>query len=138
MHTKNQTTPQTEQQKLLKSWIHIAALADEFPDCTATAEKVYSYMLCKYVFFSKRSQQYFESQEEIAKGCRASIAPTKLAIKWLKENKLIDVTKRRGSLHFNNQYVVHDRYAIYKDKEKIVTERPRQFFVDDEDEPPPF
>lgn len=135
MHNTNQTN-QTEQQKLLKSWIHVAALADQYPDCTATAEKVYSYMLCKYVFFNKRKQLYFESQEEIARGARTSVAPTKLAIKWLKENKLIDVTKKKGSLHFNNQYVVHDRYGIYKEKQTL--EPPRPSWIDDDEEPPPF
>lgn len=128
-------TKSLPEQKLLKSWIHVAALADEFPDCTLTAEKVYSYMLCKYIFFSKRSQTYFESQEEISRGARASIAPTKLAIKWLREKGLIGVTKKKGSLHFNNQYVVHDKYGIYQKNETVVAVPPKQKWVDEDDVP---
>lgn len=129
-NTKNQS-----ENKLLKSWIHVAALADEFPECTATAEKVYSYMLCKYVFFSKRNQQYFESQEEISRGVRASIAPTKIAIKWLRSKDLILVTKKKGSMHFNNQYVVKDRYCIYQDKEKVSQGKTTQVLVEEDGVP---
>lgn len=123
------------EQKLLKSWIHVAAIADEFPECTYTAEKVYSYMLCKYIFFSKRNQTYFESQEEISRGARASVAPTKLAVKWLRENGLIIVTKKKGSLHFNNQYVVHDRYGIYQKNETVVERQHKQNWVDEDGVP---
>ena len=123
------------EQKLLKSWIHVAAIADEFPECTYTAEKVYSYMLCKYIFFSKRNQTYFESQEEISRGARASVAPTKLAIKWLREIGLIIVTKKKGSLHFNNQYVVHDRYGIYQKNETVVERQHKQDWVDEDGAP---
>ena len=133
--TMQNNTKNLPEQKLLKSWIHVAALADEFPDCTLTAEKVYSYMLCKYIFFSKRSQTYFESQEEISRGARASIAPTKLAIKWLRENGLISVTKKKGSLHFNNQYVVHDKYGIYQKNETVTTVPFKQKWVDEDDVP---
>lgn len=138
----------TRQNKLLDSWTAIPAILDQYTDCTLATAWVYSYMLCKYQWFKSKQQQYFESQSEISKSARVSLSSTKLAIKYLKDKQLIEVTKKKGAMHFNNQYVVKDVYGVYN---KLNSTRPalpsqsrtnstRKLFIEEleDDTPPPF
>jgi len=93
-------------------------------------------MLCKYTWFRKNGKDYYESQESISEGSRTAIASTKTAIKWLRENGFIVVTKKKGSLHFNNQYVVKDTYGVYSRQKDGINKK--MFAQELDDIEPPF
>lgn len=111
---------------LLDSWVVVPAILDQHKDCTLATAWVYSYMLCKYQWFKSKKQEYFESQTEISKSARVSHASVKLAIKYLKDKALIEVSKKKGSMHYNNQYVVKDVYGVYSKLNKPAPTLPSQ------------
>ena len=140
-----------QQNNLLDSWVVVPAILDQYQDCTLSTAWVYSYMLCKYQWFQSKKQAYFESQLEISKSARVSHASVKLAIKYLKDKALIEVTKKKGSMHFNNQYVVKDVYGVYSKLNKPTptlpnqdTRKPyygppsRRLFIEELEDQPPF
>lgn len=147
MHTKNQTAAQTET-KLLKRWSYVVGIVDEFEDCTYTTAIVYSYMLCKYVWFRTLKQDYFETQEQIATSSRIALRSTKTAIKWLTAKGFLKIKKNGRGLSCNNVYEVVDKYDCYTDiqKPKATKEAPKPspkllddrpaWMLDDDDVPP--
>lgn len=97
------------------NFTYTTSVFKEFPDCSYTTAIVYSYMLHKY----QMNPEYVESQESISIQSRCSIARTKIAIKWLKDQNLIAISKAKNSKFNENQYVVHDRYGLYSERSNI-------------------
>lgn len=113
------TVQTQETNKKLHKVTLIYALMDEFPEeATLHTTNVYSYMLCKYNWFSSNDKEYFETQETIAEGCRISLSAVKTAIRFLIKHKLITITKVEGKAFNKNKYTVVDRYDIYVKKEE--------------------
>jgi hypothetical protein len=128
-----QTPNKPVSDKRLDSFIWIPKIMDEEGVSFGVAN-VYSYMLCKYTWFNGQGKTYYETQDKISEGARTAIASTKTAIKWLSQNGFIEISKRKGGLHFNNQYVVHDRYGIYNKSSNsrptvIPKPAPRKLFI---------
>ena len=79
-----QTTPTTTSTNKLHKITLIYSLMDEFPEeVSLHTANVYSYMLCKYNWFNSKKQDYFETQETIAEGCRVSLSAVKTAVRFL-------------------------------------------------------
>jgi len=131
--TKSNDTNQTNQtkQKLLPKITLIYALMDEYPEVTLTTATVYSYLLCKYTWFNSQKKEYFESQPEIVRGSRVSLSAVKVAVKFLEQNGLVKVMKRKTLAFNKNLYSVFDKYKIYdKIKPKVAT-KARQSYTED-------
>lgn len=112
------TVQTKETNKKLPKITLIYSLMDEFKEeATLHVANVYSYMLCKYNWFSSNSKDYFETQETIADGCRVSLSAAKVAIRFLIKHKLITVDKVKGKEFNKNKYTVVDRYGVYVKKE---------------------
>lgn len=114
MALQNNPTIQTNESKpkLLNRITLSYGLIDEYNASLNTAV-VYSYMLCKYMWFKSKDKEFFESQPEIVKGSRVSLTVLKAAIKYLVEIKLITIKKRKAQNFTLNVYTVVDRYGIY-------------------------
>lgn len=106
---------QTEDKKYLTRVTYSFEITRDYKDCKVTTALVYSYMLCRYEFFKSKNQQFFESTAEMADSINISESTVRLAIDWLKANDFVDVSKKKGMKHFNNCYVVHDKYNLYSD-----------------------
>lgn len=106
--------------KKLQSIRFVFGIMDEFNDCTYCCALVYSYLLCKYQWFSSKGQDFFESQATIAESCRSKQSSVKLAIKFLTERNVVKVLKGKGYGNNNNVYVVEDRYKIYNNPDKVL------------------
>lgn len=117
-----QTQTQPQDKSKLDSFIWVPKIMDDH-DVSFGVTNVYSYMLCKYTWFCKQGRDYYESQESISEGSRTAIASTKTAIKWLRENGFIMVTKKKGALHFNNQYIVKDTYCVYSRQKDVPNKK---------------
>lgn len=91
----------------------VFGIMDEYEDCTYCHAIVYSYLLCKYSWFSKQNKEYFESQETIAESCRSKYGSVRGSIRWLESKGLVKVTKIKTKQHNKNAYIVEDRYAEY-------------------------
>ena len=85
---------------------------NEYPDCSYATAIVYSYMLSQH----QKQNEFVESQDSISINSGCSIARTKTAIKWLKDQGLITISKAQNSFFNENQYTVHDRYGVYCDR----------------------
>lgn len=115
MALQNNQTIQTNESKpkLLNRITLSYGLIDEYNASLNTAV-VYSYMLCKYMWFKSKDKEFFESQPEIVKGSRVSLTVLKASIKFLVEKGLITIKKRKAQNFTLNVYTVVDRYGIYE------------------------
>jgi len=111
MTQENQT--QTDDKKYLTHASYSFEITREYKDCKVTTALVYSYMLCRYEFFKSKNQRFFESTAEMADSINISESTVRLAIDWLKANGFVEVSKKKGMKHFNNCYVVQDKYNLY-------------------------
>lgn len=113
MESKQNNQTNEPKQKLLKRITLSYGLIDEYNASLNTAA-VYSYMLCKYMWFKSKDKEFFESQPEIVKGSRVSLTVLKASIKFLVEKGLITIKKRKAQNFTLNVYTVVDRYGIYE------------------------
>lgn len=102
------------------SWSRIPNALYTFDGLSPLGKLLYCYMLQRYKFFSKESDRgYFETQEQIAKNCNASITATKEAMKKMVDLGWLVVAKKKQKGHvFNNVYEVKDVFNIYENEEK--------------------
>jgi hypothetical protein len=78
----------------------------------ASHKLVYSYMHSKYCYMKSTNQEYFESQESIAKECGLSLRTVSTKVKELKNIGVIVVTKDKcASCYQKNVYVVNDMWG---------------------------
>lgn len=75
---------------------------------TADFKLIYAYMYDKAVFFSKRKQPYFETQELIALQCNCAEKTVRRAINIFKAAGIIMVNKQKGKSYLKNQYFIKD------------------------------
>lgn len=75
---------------------------------TADFKLIYAYMYDKAVFFSKRKQPYFETQELIALQCNCAEKTVRRAINIFKAAGVIMVSKQKGKSYLKNQYFIKD------------------------------
>lgn len=132
-----QTPNQAQDKSKLDSFRFVAKLIDDY-DAPLGYVVVYSYMLCKYSWFKSQGKFYYESQEKIAEGARLSAMTVKKAVKWLSANNFIEVSKKKGALYYNDQYVVEDKYGIYSKIQNKPTQK--KLFIEElaDDDQVPF
>ena len=109
----------------IQKFTFVLAVLQDFEDCSLHTATVYSYMLCKYMWFHQQNKQYFESQAEIARVLKMSEGAVKNALQWMLSKELIQVQKLRGAVHNKNSYKLIDKYNAYlylKKSKKQVTD----------------
>lgn len=131
----NQTIP--EKKTELDDYKFICKLGYDNEDCTLHYAHVYSYMLCKCMWFNSHDQDYFESQEKIAKASMMSVSAVKLAQKYLIAKGLLVVSKRKTLAFNKNVYKVVDLYKAYDElpSKKITKVNQKKLFVEELDDP---
>lgn len=140
----NDQNHQQAEKKYLRRYTFAADILGDHKDCSYSTAIIYSYMLCRYNWFKSMGKQFFESTTEIADNCHSKDATVRLAIQWLKKEGYLDVGKKKGMLHNNNTYIVHDKFGLYKNFETNIKESPKpkaqaSHYVNwDEDEDLPF
>ena len=126
---------QKQQKNKLDNIKLVLGIMDEFEDCTYCHAIVYSYILCKFMWFKNQKKEYFESQTTIAEGCRSKYGSVRGSIRWLESKGLVNVTKVKSKDHNKNAYLVYDRYEAYKDMAPKQIKKPIAFLEDDENLP---
>lgn len=138
----NDQNHQQPEKKYLDSYTFAAVMLRKHPDCSYSTAIIYSYMLCRYNWFNSMGKQFFESTTEIADSCSSKDATVRLAIKWLKKEGYLDVGKKKGMMHNNNTYIVHDKFSLYKNfetnikKEPPKPKAPASHYVNWDEDPP--
>ena len=108
----------------IQKFMYVLALQSEFPEIPVSTVLVYSYMLCKYMWFHQQGKMYFESQVEIARNLNIALNSVKRGCIVLEEYSLLSTTKLKGAVHNKNSYELKDKYKVYdylkKQKGKVL------------------
>lgn len=79
---------------------------------------IFSYLLARYRFHHEAGRELFESYEVIAKATGVCVRTAKNAIKTLRQNFHLEITKRKTSNGYVNVYLVNDIYRTWEVKKK--------------------
>lgn len=102
----------TKVDEMVRKAVRVGSIATCTIELDASHKLVYSYMHSKYCYMKSMNQEYFESQESIAKECGLSLRTVSTKVKELKNVGVIVVTKDKcASGYQKNVYVVNDMWG---------------------------